>query len=370
MEFQENRPQSTIFVETPTEIKKEKEVIKNEPSTALKVGVLLALIALLIVGILLPIKLVPDAFGSFGSKFSGLFTQSTKIALSADKNPAHINEPFTLTWNGDHRSDGTYILSYTCSNNVGFTTSVNQPNEAIACGSQYYFVPQKNSIVLVPTGKDTQGADISLGLSFLQTGSTTPVDVGSLAITVVNPTASNPITNPATSTPPVVSPTPIITPTQQPVVTTPSPTPVTPAPVTPAPTPKPTPGVSNPNGIADLSVRVIAVGYIDPGTGAFVESQSAAPNSRVAVKFNVMNAGTKSTGAWSFTATLPSAAHPVFYSPIERSLTPQSGSIFTLSFDYPQYQGINTISIQLDPNHSVSQSNRSNDYATASITRY
>src|SRR3954470_18025553 len=90
---------------------------ERTPTTMAKVLVLIGLIILLIIGILLPIKLVPSAVTGIKDYFSSLFRR-TSVELSTNKEQIISGEPFTLSWSGATRENGSYILSYPCNGDI------------------------------------------------------------------------------------------------------------------------------------------------------------------------------------------------------------------------------------------------------------
>lgn len=96
----------------------------------------------------------------------------------------------------------------------------------------------------------------------------------------------------------------------------------TPAAKTPAPIVKsPTPAVVKTESPAKLVANIVS---------------TTAVGNRVQVVFDIQNVGGKTSGAWSFSATLPSQINPKYYSVLQSPLLPQSGVINTLTFTADQ----------------------------------
>ncbi len=353
------------------------KVPETRPNTTLKIVVLIALIVLLVIGILLPIKLVPNAITSIKDGFASLFGGNTKATLSLDKSEIHSGDSFVLSWTGDHMDNGSYVLTYDCKDGVTMVTSVNQPNETIGCGTQYYFSPTDNTIQLSITSTLNRFTDVPVTLSFLPNNSGDIKTLGDIVITVINSNVAdnrqNMGTTTAVVTPTPVAPTPVVRPTPTPVVT---PTPVTPTPVVPTPastgSPQATPvkvthRVSNPNGIADLSVSMTNVGYLDPVTGAFVSSPTVTGDQIAAVKFLVKNKGDKNTGAWDFTAALPSKTHPTYTAINMNNIGPGDSIEFTLGFADINDARNNVVTITVDSTNKVKEITAANNVASAHI---
>ncbi len=320
---------------------------KKQPNTALKVVVLIGLIILLVVGILLPIKLVPNAVTSIKNGFTSLFGTDNKVTLLTDKKEIKSGEPFTLTWNGRIQSNGSYVFTYSCTPGVELQTSANLPNQTIPCDTPYYFSPTDNSITIVVITDNNQPATIPVNLGFLANTASETQTIGDTTLAVNN--ASLPVTPTpiATSTPNVLEPT---TPaTSTPATSTPS-TPVVP---NPKPTTPSTPSQPQAPAIADLAVNILSVTY--------------PTQDKVIVKFNVTNIGTKNSGTWNLKASLPSATQPTYTAYSQKNLNPQDGIIYTLAFDRNTNSINKTVTITADYDNRVVESSNTNNTVTLQI---
>ncbi len=349
-------------------IQQEPEQKKKKPSTPMKITVLVVLIVLLAAGILLPIKLVPNAVSSVASTITSFFKGKDEVKLSTDRSVLYSDEAFTIKWTGKHQTNGTYSLSYACATGLRLTTSVNQtPNEAITCDNPYYFSPNDNTIELTAITESTRYTDLVFTLGFLENGASTIDNVGSLNITITNealaeslPTGGAPT---ATSTPSAE------TPDTAPVAEEPVVTPVTPEPTTKPTTNNPsTPAqpVSNPNGKADLEVRAISTGYLNEN-GTFVSSASVNRNQQAAIKFQVVNVGDKNTGTWSFVADIPSETDPRYMSGNQQNLGPGDRIEFVLGFKNMTNVQNNIATITADASNFIPERSESNNMVRMNI---
>ncbi len=344
--------------------------VEKQPSTVLKVVVLIVLILLLIVGILLPIKLVPTAVSTVGDRISSFFThQSSSVTLETDTNNITSDTPFKLSWSGTHETDGAYVLSYACTNSATLETSINQPNEHIGCGTSYFFSPNDNSIELTPISSG-QSAQIAITLSFLKTDTTKTV-LGNLIITVNSHGAEPGL---------VITTTPGQTNTASSTISAPPETASSTSTTNTIAEPTPSASANPSNGTAggpvvapakdagpDISVVIESIGYLDPITSRFVPSQYVAPGERAAVKFRVSNIGTKSTGLWGFTASLPSITHPNFTAYDQSSIAPGGGIDYTLGFDGISNAQTSDITITAALNNATAETDSANNTATVNI---
>src|SRR3989344_1016218 len=83
-------------------------------------------------------------------------------------------------------------------------------------------------------------------------------------------------------------------------------------------------------------------------------------------RFTIQNIGGTDTGIWTFNASLPSSTNSSYYSTSQNSLAPGQSATFTLGFENP-YTGSNTVSVNIDPNNNISESNENNNYTSRSI---
>jgi hypothetical protein len=133
--------------------------------------------------------------------------------------------------------------------------------------------------------------------------------------------------------------------------------------------PAPTAHSHTPYGLSDLSVTIIATGYLaSDSTDSFVPASIIPPGARPAAKFSIANKGTNVTGPWSFLAQIPTFNGSVFNSPVEPSLNPGNHTVFTLGFNQAIPGPAQTITIVADPNNNISESNEGNNSAAAAVT--
>jgi len=122
------------------------------------------------------------------------------------------------------------------------------------------------------------------------------------------------------------------------------------------------------SGLPDLTVDITAVGYLNSSdTNSFIASTIVPDGKRGAAKFTVRNAGTNKTGAWTFDADLPTTGSGyTYHSSSQESLLPGDRVDFTLGFDDTD-DGSKTITVTVDPDRDISESNEGNNESDASI---
>jgi hypothetical protein len=155
--------------------------------------------------------------------------------------------------------------------------------------------------------------------------------------------------------------------TTSPTPTTPT-TPTTPRPTTPIVTAVPVPGTRPaPYGKADLSVRLVEVGYLRTNSvESFVKASRVPDGERAAFRFRVTNTGTNNTGSWEFEAELPTTPRYTYNSRTQPSLAPGEYADFTLGYDRAR-DGENRVTIEIDSDRDVDESNERNNTLTFEI---
>ena len=163
----------------------------------------------------------------------------------------------------------------------------------------------------------------------------------------------------------VGAPTATTTPTETaPVATTPTPVAQTPTVRVVA-----VPGTTAPlTGLPDLVVENMQTGYLtSSNTNSFRASDSVPDGERGAVKFTVANRGTNSSGKFTFQATLPTTSTYTYNSSSQSSLNPGERIDYVLGFDKPKEGNNRTITIIVDRDRKVSESNETNNSKSVSI---
>ncbi len=159
--------------------------------------------------------------------------------------------------------------------------------------------------------------------------------------------------------------TPDVTITQPTTTATTFPKPVVGAPIRPDTQPaKPSTGAGTPTPPPDLSVRILAIGIIDPVSGVFVNRPPVSPADVAAVQFDISNDGGSSTGAWYFSAQLPTTVRGYPYrSPVQEPLGPGDQVVNTLRFS-PIIPGGGLFNVIIDSEGMVDESNETNNTMT------
>lgn len=121
-------------------------------------------------------------------------------------------------------------------------------------------------------------------------------------------------------------------------------------------------------GQSDLTVSAATTGYLtSDSTTSFVASPTVPVNMKPAIKFTVANAGTNVSGAWAFTANLPTDPSFLFSSAKQESLLPGDRIDYVLGFDRPSSGNGKLITVTLDSGSDVNESSESNNVIVRSI---
>lgn len=127
--------------------------------------------------------------------------------------------------------------------------------------------------------------------------------------------------------------------------------------------------VVTPAGLPDFIVIIKEVGYLATSSAdSFVASSTVPAGSRPAVSFTIKNVGGSATGAWHFSASIPTQTAYLFQSPSQQSLNPGDSIDYTLGFDQANRGADQTISITANYDHTVAESNLNNNNASTKVT--
>ncbi|MFZ2555257.1 MAG: CARDB domain-containing protein [Minisyncoccia bacterium] len=265
---------------------------------------------------------VSSLFGKFGSS-------NTEIAVIIPSALVQPGTSFPLSWKFTPKETGSYAFLYQCKNGFRFDlTSASGKANAVPCGSAFT-VGTSTSLTLTPVSSGS-AVDVPVSIIFIPAATSTTVrPQGTGTVRVAAASTATPATTPNTGT---------------------------------ATTPRPVQPITK----ADLSVRILAVGVINPSTGAFESRYPSGPNDIAAIQFDIANNGGTSSGNWYFTVNLPIQGTYAYSSPLQANLTPGSHVVNTLRFK-PVQSGGGTISVNVDSTYAVSESNESNNSAAMFI---
>lgn len=294
-------------------------------SVAIKTLAIIGFIVTLVLIVFLGVKglsKLPGAFSSLASIVESIqnYRPVEEITLTPEKTVVNSGEQFQITWT-DVQEDGEYTFSYECTD--GITLQVRRDNNemvTINCTDELTVDSTVLGLFLSITSGEMRFVEVPLYLSFINADADLALDTEA-KVAVVNaqiPTEEE-----------EEKPVP-------PKEETPKPT--TPKPATPRPTPVPQPVYtivypeSNPNGFVDLKVTILGTGILDGNT--FINTGAFDEDKRNALRFDIKNVGTKTSGEWTFKTILPGGE--VYESKDQRPLKPSERVEFTLGFTAEQ----------------------------------
>jgi hypothetical protein len=316
----------------------------------LRVVAILGLLAVLLLG----------AWGIIQVAFfvSGLFTNSNDAgtAIPAQHETVTISVPQTalpgqaITVNWKHQGGSgayAYGVIYSCQEGLSFKTPV--PTGAlqeVSCNTPFDFVQATSSMSLTPvySGSSDVRATITVIATRLSTGSTTASASAAITISGTKKAATPAAPSKTTTTGSAPKSTYVAS-----------------------------GHTSNLYGYADLAVRINTV---------------YSKNGNAYADFTVQNVGTNVAPAgWTFDATIPLQGVYTYPAGPQRALYPGDYIVYTLAWGgdnayYPgcigytgncigsPTYGTQTMSVAVDPQNQVPETNESNNYASASYSAY
>jgi hypothetical protein len=122
-------------------------------------------------------------------------------------------------------------------------------------------------------------------------------------------------------------------------------------------------------GLPDLVVQIVAVGYLTTAASDSFTASTTVPNgNRPAVRFTIKNIGTNVTGAWRFSASIPTQSAYIYQSLPQQALGPGDSIDYVLGFDQANRGANQTISITANFDNAVAESVSNNNSAASSLT--
>lgn len=284
------------------------------------------------------VAVIPGAFSSLASLAEGVNQYQQSIVEPEPTVPLVVTSNTTLvnaggnvdiSWN-TAQANGSYVFSYQCAEGVAIDIVDTDGVQNIECETNYN-LGDTDSVSLAIDSVKNRYVDVVYSVSFLETDSAEPRATGDATLTVVNSDISNIIVNTEETTDNEIESSEetleIATENSEPEVDTPAVIPTTP------PTPVyeqefvytiPT---SDPNGRTDLATRFLFTGAISNNTftpGVIDKDEDGA------IQFEVKNLGTKTSGNWTFTVSLPNGG--TYESDSQKPLKPNERAVLTIGF--------------------------------------
>lgn len=123
------------------------------------------------------------------------------------------------------------------------------------------------------------------------------------------------------------------------------------------------------SGLPDFYINITDVGYlVTTSADSFVTSSTVPAGSRPAVRFTIKNIGTNVASSWRFSASIPTQTSYIYQSQTQQSLNPGDSIDYTLGFDQAIAGSNKMISVTVNFDHTVGESNTNNNSASAQLT--
>jgi subtilase family serine protease len=114
----------------------------------------------------------------------------------------------------------------------------------------------------------------------------------------------------------------------------------------------------------DLSVKILDTGVMTGGVSTYQAKSSVSDAENAAIRFEVENKSSKSTGSWSFDLEYPEDQE--FNSGNQTSLAPGEKRIYTVRINLPEDEE-NDVKVIVDPNDNIDEENESNNSDSTEI---
>lgn len=337
------------------------ETKQTNKDSILKSLAIFGFIGIIVVIAWLSIQLINAAPGSFSSLASlassiDSYKQTVvqdhseielaNIAVTSNNTIINTGEATELAWD-TVKVPGSYIFSYECSEGLSVNITSIAGLSNIDCETNYN-IGDVDSIAIIVDSEKERYSDLSYSISFLGTNDTSPRAGGNASLTIVNSDIQNIVLDIPTE-PEVVNE--VIEESVTETATKPEPAPYQQEFVYTIP-------VSNPAGRTDLSTRFIGTGNI---VGKTFFTGQLKQNETGAIQFEVKNYGTKTSGDWSYTVSLPNGG--VYESDDLSPLKPNERAVLTVGFPTTD-DSTHTFEVKID---ELSDSNTRNDKFTQTV---
>ena len=277
-----------------------------------------------------------------GFSFGNLFKSTPSVEITAP-HTASSGQPISLSWKSTSAAAGTYAFLYECKTGLSFATPGQTGTlNTIPCGTSIG-VGSSTSATMTPVLALGTSTPIAFSVVFTPENGSAKI-TGSATLSIVPASVASAAMQGATSSTAAASPAKPATAAQKsasgngPLV------------------------AHTASGPADLSVTIIASGYIDPSSGALLSNRAPQPGDVVGVEFDIANIGGSASGAYSFQAHLPTQSSYAYTSPAQVSLAPGAHIVNTLRFtQLAQGGGIFSVVV------NGSDSNSANNEAAVTI---
>ncbi|MFA6503234.1 MAG: CARDB domain-containing protein [Candidatus Paceibacterota bacterium] len=129
-----------------------------------------------------------------------------------------------------------------------------------------------------------------------------------------------------------------------------------------------TPTPTTLSGLPDLMVKINRIGYMATTSDLFIASSTIPAGSRPAINFTIKNIGTNVSGAWRFSAAIPTQTSYIYESPKQQTLAPGDSIEYTLGFDQATSGAHENLVITANFDDAIKELSAKNNVASTSLT--
>ena len=301
--------------ETPEKKEEHDTLPEKNHSEGKTLGVIafLVIIGLIACVAILIIKYAPQGFSSLASIAQSVQEYGTDVAkedkagftLTSTTTSAKAGDPVVLTWKKLEPA-GTYSFEYTCEDGVAVDLVDSEGLRSITCETEYDLGDTDTVTIMVDSEKETE-ATVDYTIAYSAKDSVDPSEFADNSLIVMNEGLA--MKDEDTEVEPIPK-TPPLGLREEPKVIR-----------------NTTPAVTVPSGYSDLATRFVATGKI---TGNSFSSGRLNAEEDGAVQFTVTNEGTKTSGTWSYSVSLPGSG--TYTSPLQAPLTPGERATISIGF--------------------------------------
>lgn len=304
------------------------------------------------------VRFVPTAFSSLASIADGIYGQRIDFIVATEKNIVNSGDSFAISWTNLGRP-GTYVFSYRCAEGVSAEVRNLEGNIVpVDCGVKLPLAARDQTTDVIFTSEKRRFADVPFSVSFIPTGELEASEERNELVTVINAAisqSSDIAINTEDAEGDENTEEENGNDTNDETDVTGGTTQTTPVTTTIFP-------VSDPNGTTDLQITYLGIGTFNKPTERFTPGTEIDNDKRSAVRFEVKNIGTKTSGDWTFEADLLQSY--TYNSPSQAPLRPNERAVITLGFDeITQTTGTRNIKVTVSGGNDINSNNNSFDWA-------
>jgi hypothetical protein len=316
------------------------------------------------------ISFIPNAFSSLASLADSVYNyKPVELVVVNNKSVANSGEAFAISWNKP-KQVGTFSFKYDCIDGVAAEVRTEAGAIAPVSCDEDYEIGNVETLDVNMTSERNRFTEVPYTISFTSAQAESAAATTDNKITVVNAMISPIVAGVATTSSTEVVVAPVTEPEviEEPVIITPKP----PTPVAPKQTPRPVVvskpvysiPVSNPKGFSDIVVRSLGAGTVDVHN-RFSHVGIIDNDLKGAIQFEIKNIGTKTSDAFTYTATLPSGSE--YTSLVQQALKPNERMVATIGFDATDITGAKPFSVTVKISDDTNAANNKFNSAVSII---